>query len=117
MAIYKETFNSLIINNERENKLLDFEKNFLIKFLKSDLNLGKLFEKKIGRYFQIIIAHKKRKIDLQFSGKDPKKLILASAGIDFVSWDYLEDKYIVLGDSTDKKNLKSKILTLKELKK
>ena len=31
--------------------------------------------------------------------------------------DYLEEKYIVLKDSTDQKTIQSKILTLEELKK
>ncbi len=117
MAEKNETFNN-IIYNDKENKLLDFEKNFLIKYLKSDLNLGKLFEKKIGKYYQALIARNKREIFL-ISGKDPKNIILTTARLDFsmTLLDYLEDKYIVLKDSTDQKTIQTKILTLEELKK
>jgi hypothetical protein len=117
-AVYNKTFDS-IIHNDKENKLLDFEKDFLIKYLNSNLNLGELFEKKIGKYFQNFLDNDKRKLSFQFSLKDPKKIILTSARIDFSACllDYLEDKYIALNDSTDKKDVQSRILTLEELKK
>jgi hypothetical protein len=54
MAVYRETFNSKIISNERENKLLDFDKK--------------------GRHFQILIEHKKREKNFNFLGKSLKNL-------------------------------------------
>ena len=50
IAVYNKTFNS-IIHNDKESKLLDFEKDFLIKYLSSNLNLGELFEKKNRKIF------------------------------------------------------------------
>lgn len=117
MAKNIENFKNIC--NDKENKLLNFEKNFLNKYIKSDLNFGKLFEKKIVNYFQKIIKKEKRKIIFNFSNKDSDKMILQSARIDFSACllEYLEDKYIVLKDSTDLKIIESKILTLDELKK
>ena len=118
MAIFNDTFNSIIFNF-KEDKLYEFEKNFLINFLKSDLNLGQLFEKKIGSYFQFLIDYPREKISFHVSGKNPNKLNMLSAYIDFAACllDYLEDKYIALNDSTGEKYAQSRILTFEELKK
>ena len=118
MIKHKEIFKNIIVN-DKENKLYDFQKNFLIKYIKSNLNLGKLFEKKIGKYFQNLIEQPKLNITFHFASKDPEKIILQSMRIDFAACllDYLEDKYIVLNDSTDKKDITTRILTLEELKK
>ena len=113
----KETF-TYIVNEDKENKLYDFEKKFLIAYLKSKLYLGKLFEKKVGKYFQGLIEKPREKITFLVSKKNPQKILWQSARIDLAACllDYLEDKYIVLNDSTDQKKIESRIITLEELK-
>ena len=45
MAVHNETIRNIILN-DKENKLYDFEKNFLNNYIKSNLDLDELFEKK-----------------------------------------------------------------------
>ena len=118
MIVSKETFNC-IINNDKEKRLYDFEKNFLIKYLKSNFDFGALFEKKVGKYFQSLIEQPRKQITFLVSDKNPIKIELQSARIDLASCllDYLKDKFIVLNDSTDLKQIESRILSLQELKK
>ena len=118
MIVSKETFNC-IINNDKEKRLYDFEKNFLIKYLKSNFDFGALFEKKVGKYFQSLIEQPRKQITFLVSDKNPIKIELQIARIDLASCllDYLEDKFIVLNDSTDLKQIESRILSLQELKK
>ena len=114
----KETFYNILIN-DKEKKLYAFEKNFLNEYIKSDLDLGKLFEKKVGTHFQSIIDRPREKITFLSSSKDPDNILLKIAHIDLAGCllNYLEDKFIILDDSTDKKSIESKIITLEELKK
>ena len=117
MIASKETFCN-IVNNDKENKLYDFEKKFLIAYLKSDLYFGKLFEKKVGKYFQSLIEQPRQKITFLISNKNPQNILMQSARIDLADCllDYLENKFIVLNDSTGKEKIESRILTLEELK-
>lgn len=73
-----------------------------------------MFEKKVGEYFQSLIDQPRQKITFRFSNKNPETMLLESACIDLASCllDYLEDKYIVLNDSSDKKYIEPRILTL-----
>lgn len=106
-----------IISYDSERKLFQFEKDFLNRYLESELDFGPLFEKEMDRYFKNILSKPKRSISLQSSSKNPEGIVVQSARLDFASCilDYLEDKFIIFNVCTGERGLISKVLTLSEL--
>ncbi|MDR0615139.1 MAG: hypothetical protein LBF82_04200, partial [Lactobacillales bacterium] len=106
-------------SSEPNEKCLPFELAFLSNYLRSSVDLGPLFHKKIYSYFSTIPTDSTRQITFQYYAKDPAKVILQLTRLNFASCilDYLEDKYIIfMPQAIEGRKSVSKILTVDELK-
>ena len=114
LAVHSDKINEAVKKIEASGqKSLDFEKNFLNKYLASDHNFGELFENKIFNYISKKTSHQ------QYYGSCSENNINQLLRLDFSKCilDYLEDKYIIQSDTAGVKEKLSIILTLEELEK
>ena len=112
LAVHSDKINEAIKKIETSGqKSLDFEKNFLNKYLVSDHNFGELFENKIYNYIS------KKTSSHQYYGSCSENNINQLLRLDFSKCilDYLEDKYIIQSDTTGIKEKISVVLTLDKL--